>query len=68
MIETDARKLVAAWRQRARFYRQRMDRVGRSKCHDGERELQRGLMIMSDLCADELEHLLLRVRSYAEPE
>jgi hypothetical protein len=67
MTDDDARRLAAAWRERARFFRRKNDTLGRSKCHDGERSLHRGLSIMADLCADEIEHEAKRAPTDAKP-
>jgi hypothetical protein len=67
MTDDDARTLIAAWRARASFFRRRMERISRSKCHDGERSLQRGLAAMADMCADELEQQWKRAPTDAKP-
>jgi hypothetical protein len=63
---TDA-QLIAAWRERAAYFRRVLGSAGVSKCNEPNRALRRGMAAMADMCADELEQHLKRAANHAKP-
>jgi hypothetical protein len=58
MTDDDARRMIAGWRERAAFFQRVIASSGRSKCHEPQRALRRGMAAMAAMCADELEATL----------